>query len=46
MSVIAISRASYSYGKKIAERVARDLNYQCISECMYSGGQEVIFIRS
>ena len=32
MSIIAISRASYSYGKKIAERVARDLNYQCISE--------------
>jgi cytidylate kinase len=32
MSIIAISRASYSHGKKIAEAVARELNYQCISE--------------
>lgn len=32
MPIIAIARASYSHGKKIAERVARELNYQCISE--------------
>lgn len=32
MSIIAISRASYSHGKEIAERVARELNYECISE--------------
>lgn len=32
MSIIAIARASYSHGKNIAERVARDLNYRCISE--------------
>jgi cytidylate kinase len=32
MSIIAIARASYSHGKKIAERVARELNYECVSE--------------
>jgi cytidylate kinase len=32
MSIIAIARASYSHGKDIAERVARELNYRCISE--------------
>lgn len=32
MSIIAIARASYSHGKKIAETVALELNYQCISE--------------
>jgi cytidylate kinase len=32
MSIIAIARASYSHGKKIAERVAQELDYQCISE--------------
>jgi len=32
MSVIAIARASYSHGKEIAERVAQELNYKCISE--------------
>ncbi len=32
MSVIAIARASYSHGKMIAERVAGELNYECISE--------------
>ncbi len=32
MSIIAISRASYSHGKMIAERVAHELNYTCISE--------------
>ena len=32
MSIIAISRASYSHGKKIAETVAQALKYRCISE--------------
>ncbi len=32
MSIIAIARASYSHGRIIAERVAKDLNYQCISQ--------------
>jgi cytidylate kinase len=32
MSIIAIARASYSHGKKIAESVAHELDYQCISE--------------
>ena len=32
MSIIAITRASYSHGKEVAERVARELNYQCISK--------------
>lgn len=32
MSIIAIARASYSHGKKIAEEVAAELNYRCISE--------------
>ena len=32
MSIIAIARASYSHGKKIAERVAQELHYECISE--------------
>jgi cytidylate kinase len=32
MSIIAIARVSYSHGRMIAERVAKDLNYQCISE--------------
>ena len=32
MSIIAITRASYSHGKEVAERVAQALNYQCISK--------------
>ncbi|MCG6945083.1 MAG: cytidylate kinase-like family protein, partial [Deltaproteobacteria bacterium] len=32
MSIIAITRASYSHGKEVAERVARELNYECISK--------------
>lgn len=32
MSIIAIARASYSHGKKIAERVASELDYDCISQ--------------
>jgi hypothetical protein len=32
MSIIAISRVSYSHGKKIAESVAQELKYRCISE--------------
>ncbi len=31
MSVITISRGSYSHGKEIAEKVARRLGYHCIS---------------
>ncbi len=32
MPVITITRASYSHGRMIAEQVARELNYQCISQ--------------
>ncbi len=32
MPVITITRASYSHGRMIAEKVARELNYQCISQ--------------
>ena len=32
MSIIAVARASYSHGKEIAERVARELKYDCVSE--------------
>ncbi|MEJ2166808.1 MAG: cytidylate kinase-like family protein [Desulfobacterales bacterium] len=32
MSIIAVARASYSHGKQIAERVAQELNYDCVSE--------------
>lgn len=31
MSVVTISRASYSRGREIAERVARNLGFECIS---------------
>ncbi len=31
MSIITISRGSYSRGKEVAERVARELGYECIS---------------
>ncbi|MEJ2157010.1 MAG: cytidylate kinase-like family protein [Desulfobacteraceae bacterium] len=31
MSIITISRGCYSHGKEIAERVAADLGYECIS---------------
>lgn len=31
MSIVTISRGSYSRGKEVAERLARDLNYECIS---------------
>ncbi|MFH1934348.1 MAG: cytidylate kinase-like family protein, partial [Pseudomonadota bacterium] len=31
MSVITISRGSYSRGKEVAEKVARKLGYECIS---------------
>ena len=31
MSVITISRGSYSHGKEVAEKVAAELGYQCIS---------------
>ena len=31
MSIISISRGSYSYGKEIAEKLARQMGYECIS---------------
>lgn len=31
MSIITVSRGSYSRGKEVAERLARDLGYDCIS---------------
>lgn len=31
MSIITISRGSYSHGKEVAEKVAQDLGYQCVS---------------
>ncbi|MBC8394668.1 MAG: cytidylate kinase-like family protein, partial [Deltaproteobacteria bacterium] len=31
MSIITISRGSYSRGKEVAEKVAQELNYECIS---------------
>ena len=31
MSIITISRGSYSRGKEVAEKLARSLNYQCLS---------------
>ena len=31
MSIITISRGSYSKGREIAEKVARKLNYECLS---------------
>ncbi len=31
MSIITISRGSYSHGREVAEKVAKELNYQCVS---------------
>jgi cytidylate kinase len=31
MSIITISRGSYSHGKEVAEKVAKELGYQCVS---------------
>ena len=31
MSIVTISRGSYSKGKEVAEKLARALNYECIS---------------
>ena len=31
MSVITISRGSFSYGKEIAEKVAQRLGYECVA---------------
>lgn len=31
MSIITISRGSYSRGKEVAEKLAKELNYECIS---------------
>ena len=32
MAIIVISRTSYSHGAEIAERVAQELNYRCVSK--------------
>ena len=31
MSIITISRGSYSHGREVAEKVAKELGYQCVS---------------
>jgi hypothetical protein len=31
MSIVTISRGSYSRGKEVAEKVAQKLGYECIS---------------
>jgi cytidylate kinase len=31
MSIITISRGSYSHGKEVAEKVAKELGYECVS---------------
>ena len=31
MSIVIISRGSYSRGKEVAEKVAQELGYECIS---------------
>ena len=31
MSIITISRGSYSHGREVAEKVAKELDYQCVS---------------
>jgi cytidylate kinase len=41
MSVITISRGSYSHGKEIAEKVAQKLGYECISrEIIFEASEE------
>jgi cytidylate kinase len=41
MSIITISRGSYSHGKKVAEEVAQKLGYECISrEALLRASQE------
>jgi len=41
MSIITISRGSFSHGKEIAERVAQELNYKCISrEVLLAASEE------
>jgi cytidylate kinase len=41
MSIITISRGSYSYGKEIAERVAQRLGYACIArEVLFEASEE------
>ncbi len=41
MSIITISRGSFSRGKEIAERVAKELNYKCISrEVLLAASEE------
>jgi cytidylate kinase len=41
MTIITISRGSFSHGKEIAERVAQELNYKCISrEVLLAASEE------
>ncbi|MEJ2101922.1 MAG: cytidylate kinase-like family protein [Desulfobacterales bacterium] len=41
MPIITISRGSFSHGKEIAERVAQELNYKCISrEVLLAASEE------
>jgi len=41
MSIITVSRGSYSHGREIAERFAQVLNYECISrEILIEASQE------
>jgi hypothetical protein len=40
MSIITISRGSYSYGREVAEKVARRLGYSCISREAIVGASE------
>ena len=42
MSIITISRGSYSRGKEIAEKVASEMNYECISrDILLESSQEL-----
>ena len=45
MPIITISRCSYNYGKKVAEAVAKTLDYTCISrEELLNASQEIPLI--
>ena len=40
MSIVTISRGSYSRGKEVAEKLAQDLGYQCLSRDILLGASE------
>lgn len=44
MSVITVSRGSYSKGKEVAEKVAQGLGYECISRDILIGASEQFHI--